>query len=114
MDIEKKNEAEQRFKSLGTKSKRITFPLLFWEEFEKDCKENYNDTYYLKIKADHDYRQSMGDLTRLVVQDLVNLQAEMAELREEMQSIREAILETDSPTEETEVQEEKKGFTTFG
>lgn len=80
--MEKTNEAEQRFKSLGTETKRVTFPLLFWEEFEADCKENFNNTYYLKIMADHEYRKSMQSITQLIIQDLAKLQMEVMELRE--------------------------------
>lgn len=102
------NEAEQRFKSLGTETKRVSFPILFWEEFEADCKENFNNTYYLKIMADHEYRKSMQSVTQLIIQDLANLQAEVVDLRAEVEELRE------QPKQEEKVQEPKAQNKTFG
>ena len=86
------NEAEQRFKSLGTETKRISFPVLFWEEFEKECFEQYNNTYHLKIKADHDYRKSMQIITELVMQDLVNINTNVLDMQSEIEALKEEII----------------------
>lgn len=103
-----RNEAEQGFKSLGTETRRVTFPLLFWEEFEKDCIENYNNTYYLKIQADHEYRKSMQSITQLIIQDLANMQIEIAGLKEEIQELR------DSGQESKEQMPQTKKLKRFG
>ena len=105
---EKINEAERDFKSLGTIHKKFTIPLLFWEEWKKDCYERFNGTYYLKMMHDHEFNKSMSEITQLVAQDLARAQFEIAELREELSALQ------NKQVEAPVVKEQKEKNLTFG
>lgn len=112
-----KNEAEQRFKSLGTVSKRFTIPLLLWEEWETDCNERFGGTYASKMQHDHEYHKSMAALTQLVVQDLVTLQDRVLALELQLEEILSSEgKESDEvqKSSNTEPEEAPKGRKTFG
>lgn len=111
------NEAEQRFKSLGTVSKRFTIPLIFWEEWESDCNERFGGTYASKMQHDHEYHKSMAALTQLVVQDLVTLQDRVLALElqiEEILSSEGERLGEDKKSSNQGPEEPPKGRKTFG
>lgn len=114
------NEAEQRFKSLGTVSKRFTIPILFWEEWEKDCADRFGGTYASKMQHDHEFHKSMAAMTQLVAQDMVLLQEKVMELTLELESIREELLsnegkhsDEDIKSSNTEPEVATKGSKTF-
>lgn len=75
------NEVEQEFKSKGNVIKKFTLPMLMWEEWELDCKENFNNTYSLKMQFDHNYRKEMALITQLLAQDILELKEELFELK---------------------------------
>lgn len=75
------NEVEKDFKSKGTVSRRVTVPLLFWEEWEQDCKENFNNTYHLKMMHDHQFRKQFNEVVRLVMADLADLREQFLEFK---------------------------------
>lgn len=74
-------DVEKEFKRKGTISKRVTFPLLFWEEFEQDCKDNFNDTYFLKIQHNHEFVKSFQTIVSLLMEDILELKREVVELK---------------------------------
>lgn len=83
------NELEKDFKSRGTVTKKFTLPLLMWEEWEQDCRDNFNNTYSLKMQHDHEYRKNMSHITELVMQDLIELKQEVFELKATLASLAE-------------------------
>lgn len=98
------NEAEQRFKSLGTETHRISFPIVAWEEFESECKENYNNTYWMKIMADHDYKKQMKPITELVITNIVTLENRVAELEELVGELKVCMAEDKKPSEQASIE----------
>lgn len=94
------NEAEQDFKSRGTITKKFTLPILFWEEFEKDCYDRFNGTYHLKMLHDHQFTKSMTDITQLIAQDLARAQFEIAELRQELDEMKKVEVQEEAPVKE--------------
>jgi len=75
------NETERKFKEKSTVSRKFTIPQLFWEEWEKDCKSGFNDTYHLKMQFDHEFRKQFQHISNLLIQDMVGLQNEVFELK---------------------------------
>ena len=82
------DEAERILKSKSTISRKVTFPTLFWEEFEEDCKHNFNNTYHLKMQFDHEFRKEFTNISALVMQDLVELKGQVFELRAELEALK--------------------------
>ena len=78
---------ETRFKSIGTVSKKFTIPLLLWEDWEKDCKDNFNNTYHLKMQFDHEFRQTFNDVARLLMSDVAQLQEAVFELTAKIEQL---------------------------
>lgn len=74
------NEVEQKFKRKGNVSKKFTIPLLFWEEWEEDCRLNFNNTYHLKMQFDHEFKKQFKDISNLLISDVVGLQDRVFEL----------------------------------
>jgi len=82
------NEAERKFKEKGTVSKRFSLPYLFWEEWAKDCKENHNDTYYLKMQSDHTYKKDMQVFIDSIIVDMIALKGDLLELKQIVQELK--------------------------
>jgi len=95
---------EREFKEKGTISKNFTIPLLLWEEWEKDVKNNFNNTYHLKMKFDHEYRKNMAVFTD-------NILLHINELYEKIYQL-EAKLEEKMVQDEQSLQKNKKVDTT--
>lgn len=111
------NDVEQRFKSLGTVSKRFTIPILFWEEWESDCNKRFGGTYASKMQHDHEYHKSMTSMTQLVVQDLITLQEKVLALElqnEEIISELTQYKEREENSSNTEPNVATKGRKTLG
>jgi hypothetical protein len=81
-------KVEREFKEKGTVSKRITMPLLFWEEWELDCKENFNDTYHLKMQFDHQFRKDFSAMCNMLAEDIIMLRDEVAILKTQLEQIQ--------------------------
>jgi len=75
------NEVEKRYKSKGTITKKVTVPILVWEEWEADCKENFNNTYFLKMLYDHRFRKDMNEFTHNLLYEMNALSDELFELK---------------------------------
>lgn len=75
-----------RFKEIGTVSKRVTFPALFWAEFEEDCKANFNNNYSSKINYDHQFRKDMSNIINLLMVDILELKNEVFELKAQLEN----------------------------
>lgn len=75
------NEAERKFKEKGNISITATVPILFWEEWAKDCKDNFSNTYYQKMQYDHQYRKDMQVFIDGVVVDMLSMKQEILELK---------------------------------
>lgn len=109
------NEAEKRLKSVGTVTHRMTMPLLFWEEFEKDCKDNYGNTYWMKIQSDHEYKKSFLPITQLIIQDLTELKQRVTELEvineELIQTIEDQEKSSQNPSETPQSRRKTMGST---
>lgn len=75
---------DETFRTKGTVSKRISFPFTLWEEFERDCVQNFNDTYHLKIKHDHEFRKTFESTAALLADKVLQLEAEVEALRQEV------------------------------
>lgn len=74
------NEAEREFKGKGNVSKKFTIPMLFWEEWEEDCRLNFNNTYHLKMQFDHEFKRQFQNVANLLMGDVVALQERVFEL----------------------------------
>lgn len=74
------DEVEKEFKLKGTVSKKFTIPMLFWEEWERDCVDNFNNTYHLKMQFDHEFRREFASISKLLMQDIVEMRDHMFEL----------------------------------
>lgn len=85
------NEAERLFKEKGTVSVKATLPILFWEEWEKDCKENFNNTYYQKMQYDHKYRLDMQVFIDSILVDMLLLKQEVYELKAEVEALKQPV-----------------------
>lgn len=73
--------AEEEFKSKGSITKKITIPLLMWEEWEEDCLANFNNTYSSKMQFDHEFRKQFNTVANLLMQDVLELKEEVFELK---------------------------------
>ena len=91
------NEAERKFKQNGTVSKRVTVPMIFWEEWEQDCKDSFNNTYHLKMQFDHEFRKTFQATANLLMLEITDMKEELISLREEL-----AQLNTNTNNENTE------------
>ena len=91
-------DIETEFKRKGTVSKGVTFPLLFWESFEQDCKEHFNDTYFLKIQHDHEFRKTFESTAAILADKILALEAQVEQLMDAVNNT------------ETETKKEKKTF----
>ena len=78
------NNAEHSFKVKGTVTKKFTIPMLIWEEWEEDCKSNFNNTYHLKMWYDHKYRQDMMEFINTVLYELNTLKDIVFELKSDL------------------------------
>ena len=76
------NEIEREFKSKGNISKNFTIPLLFWEEWQEDCKTNFNNTYHLKMQFDHEFTKSFQFIANQIMKELAELNARIEQLEE--------------------------------
>lgn len=98
---------EKELKSKGTITKKVTFPMIFFEDdFEKDCIANFNNTYYSKIMFDHNFRKQFESISALIVQDLVELKEQVFELSAQVEALADKY--------EEEPKEEKIKRKTFG
>lgn len=82
------NEAEKEFKKRGTITKKVTVPVLMWEEWEKDCVDNFNNTYSLKMQFDHEFRKEFNNIANLLVQDILELKEQVFELKAELAELQ--------------------------
>ena len=98
------NEAERKFKAKGTVSRKLTIPMLIWEEWEKDCRDNFNNTYHLKMQFDHEFRHTFNMVANLLMADIVTLQDKVMELVMKVEELE------NRPAEEPKSQKSK----TFG
>jgi len=85
------NEAERQFKEKGNVSIKATLPILFWEEWEKDCKDNFNNTYYQKMQYDHKYRVDMQIFIDSILVDMLSLKQEVFELKAEVEALKQPV-----------------------
>ena len=99
------NDAEMILKSKGTVTKKVSFPLIFFEEFENDAKVNFNNTYYNKIMFDHQFRKQFESISNLLIQDIVELKEHVFELNAKIAELEAGGLQE---------KEEKKVRKTFG
>lgn len=83
------NEAERKFKQNGTVSKRVTVPMIFWEEWEQDCKDSFNNTYHLKMQFDHEFRKTFQATANLLMLEITDMKEELISLREELSQLKE-------------------------
>jgi hypothetical protein len=67
---------------------RFTIPETFWEEWQADCRENFNDTYFLKLKFDHEFRKTFEKVAGLIMVDLTSLQDEVMSLKKEIADLQ--------------------------
>ena len=93
------NEAEKKFKSNATVTKRVTIPMLVWEEWERDCVANFNNTYHLKMQFDHEFKKQFAAVSNLIIQDLAELKMRVESLEIELEDIKS--LELSKPTQDT-------------
>lgn len=78
------NDVERRYKAKGTVTKKVTVPLLIWEEWEEDCKLHFNNTYHLKMWYDHKYRHDMSEFINTVLAELNDLREHLFELKAQL------------------------------
>jgi hypothetical protein len=96
------DEVEREFKAKGTVSKRFTIPMLFWEEWEQDCKDTFNDTYHLKMQFDHEFRKSFQTTANLLMQEIVDMREEIFELKAQVAQLNSTEPEkTETPKRKT-------------
>lgn len=76
------NEVEKRFKEKMTVTVKVTVPKLFWDEWSEDCRENFGNAYWLKMKHDHEYHKSFKDISELIVAELDRQAKEITRLEE--------------------------------
>lgn len=88
------SEVERNFKMKGTVTKRVTVPLLLWEEWEKDCVESFNDTYYLKMMFDHEFRKTFQVTANLLMQEIVDMKEQLASVKAELVELKRVPAET--------------------
>jgi hypothetical protein len=100
-------DLEQQFKKISTRSVRVTVPEIFWDEWQADCKENFNDTYFLKMKFDHEFRKQFTTVANSVI-------IEMQSQREEIERLKEEIMTLKDGMREKEEQPTKKVVKTMG
>lgn len=74
------NSAEKSLKSKGTITKKVSVPILVWEEWQKDCETHFNNTYYLKMLHDHNFVQSMIGIADAYAQEVEKLHKRIDEL----------------------------------
>jgi len=99
------NEVEKKFKSISTVTKRVTVPMLVWEEWEQDCIENFNNTYHLKMQFDHEFKKQFGAVSNLIIQDLAELKLRVESLESELEAMK--IQELNKHTQDTKKSSKK-------
>ena len=97
------NPVEREFKEKMTVNPRITLPMIFWEEWKNDCKERFNDTYFLKMKFEHEFTKNFMAVANLLASDYIALREQFDELKERVQE-----LEQNGMHSEEENRQEKK------
>lgn len=110
------NEVETRFKEKKTISKMFTIPEIFWDEWQEDCKSNFNNTYHLKMQFDHEFRKQFQHVSNLLIGDIVKLQEEVFELKAKLGEISSQVEEIsieDKKSSDIESSEPKR-LKTFG
>jgi hypothetical protein len=87
------DDVEKKLKSVGTVSKKFTIPMLFWEEWEEDCRLNYNNTYHLKMLSDHEFKKQFNSIANLLVEDVLSLRDRVFELEAKVAELSKPVVE---------------------
>lgn len=81
------NEVERKFKEKATVSKKFTIPMITWEEWEEDCRLQFNNTYHLKMHFDHEFRKQFQNVSNLLIGDVAELQQQVFDLKAQIEEI---------------------------
>jgi ppGpp synthetase/RelA/SpoT-type nucleotidyltranferase len=95
------NEIERDFKLKGTVSKRFTIPMLFWEEWEQDCRDSFNNTYHLKMQFDHEFRKTFSSTANLLMQEIADMKEELFEVKAQLAQLEKQPEITEKPKRKT-------------
>jgi hypothetical protein len=91
------DEVEKKLKSVGTVSKKFTIPMLFWEEWEEDCRLNYNNTYHLKMLSDHEFKKQFNSIANLLIEDILTMRTDLFEMKRELDELKNKPVEEKAP-----------------
>jgi len=108
------NEVEKSIKEKMTVTVKMTVPLLFWEEWNMDCKSSFGNARWLKLKHDHEYYKSFKSVSELIVEDLVEVKSDMRRLEETFLSELTSTIEECKKSSNTGSQEPKQARKTYG